>query len=59
MNMTIQSSIKDKILVAHNEASEAVNAPAKMLQGLDGQMKGRIDGALYYLDQIWVPLTGE
>nr|GEU49709.1 hypothetical protein [Tanacetum cinerariifolium] len=26
-NMTIQSSIKDKILAAHNEASEAVNAP--------------------------------
>nr|GEX28323.1 putative reverse transcriptase domain, ribonuclease H-like domain, aspartic peptidase domain protein [Tanacetum cinerariifolium] len=29
MNMTIQSSIKDKILAAQNEASEAVNAPAK------------------------------
>ncbi|GKC20190.1 putative reverse transcriptase domain-containing protein [Tanacetum coccineum] len=31
MNMTIQSSIKDKILAAHNEASKAVNAPAEML----------------------------
>ncbi|GKC62694.1 retrotransposon protein, putative, ty3-gypsy subclass [Tanacetum coccineum] len=28
MNMTIQSSIKDKILAAHNEAYEAVNTPA-------------------------------
>ncbi|GKA47914.1 putative reverse transcriptase domain-containing protein [Tanacetum coccineum] len=31
INMTIQSSIKDKILAAQNEASEAVNAPAEML----------------------------
>ncbi|GKE49185.1 putative reverse transcriptase domain-containing protein, partial [Tanacetum coccineum] len=35
MNMTIQSSIKDKILAAHNEASEAINAPTEMLRGLD------------------------
>ncbi|GJT69353.1 putative reverse transcriptase domain-containing protein [Tanacetum coccineum] len=39
MNMTIQSSIKDKILAAQNEASEVVNAPAEMLRGLDDQMK--------------------
>ncbi|GJR15969.1 putative reverse transcriptase domain-containing protein [Tanacetum coccineum] len=31
MNMTIQSSIKDKILAAQNEASEVVNALAEML----------------------------
>ncbi|GKB97393.1 putative reverse transcriptase domain-containing protein, partial [Tanacetum coccineum] len=31
MNMTIQSSIKDKILEAKNEASEAVNAATEML----------------------------
>ncbi|GJW04306.1 putative reverse transcriptase domain-containing protein [Tanacetum coccineum] len=31
MNMTIQLSIKDKILVAQNEASKAVNAPVEML----------------------------
>ncbi|GKG34369.1 putative reverse transcriptase domain-containing protein, partial [Tanacetum coccineum] len=54
MNMTIQSSIKDKILAAQNEASEAINAP-----GLDNQMERRSDGALYYLDRIWVPLTGD
>ncbi|GJW98127.1 hypothetical protein Tco_0179935 [Tanacetum coccineum] len=58
MNMTIQSSIKDKILAAQNESSEAINAPAEMLQGLDDQMKHRCDGTLYYLDRIWVPLMG-
>ncbi|GJS39993.1 putative reverse transcriptase domain-containing protein [Tanacetum coccineum] len=39
MNMTIQSSIKDKILATQNEASEAVNAPAEMLRELDDQLE--------------------
>nr|GEZ30408.1 putative reverse transcriptase domain-containing protein [Tanacetum cinerariifolium] len=39
VNMTIQSSIKDRILAAQNEAYEVVNAPAEMLLGLDKQMK--------------------
>ncbi|GKD48267.1 putative reverse transcriptase domain-containing protein [Tanacetum coccineum] len=59
MNMTIQSSIKDKILAAQNEASEAVDAPAEMLPGLGDQMERRSDEALYYLGQIWVPLMGD
>nr|GEZ60256.1 putative reverse transcriptase domain-containing protein [Tanacetum cinerariifolium] len=59
INMTIQSSIKDKILAAQNEAFETVNAPKEMLRGLDDQMERRSDRALYYLDRIWVPLTGD
>ncbi|GJY35688.1 putative reverse transcriptase domain-containing protein [Tanacetum coccineum] len=59
MSMTIQLSIKDKILVALNEAIKAVNAPAEMLQGLGDQIEHRSDRALYYLDQIWVPLMGD
>ncbi|GJR93563.1 putative reverse transcriptase domain-containing protein [Tanacetum coccineum] len=59
MNMNIQSSINDKLLAAQNEAFEVVNAPAEMLRGLDDQMERRSDGALYNLDQIWVPLAGE
>ncbi|GJU77120.1 putative reverse transcriptase domain-containing protein [Tanacetum coccineum] len=59
MNMTIQSSIKDRILMAQNEASEVVDAPAEMLRGLDKQMERRSDGARYYLDRIWVPFTGD
>ncbi|GJZ78825.1 putative reverse transcriptase domain-containing protein, partial [Tanacetum coccineum] len=42
-----------------NEASEAVNAPAEMLRGLDEQMKHRSDGTLCYLDRIWIPLKGD
>ncbi|GJW19063.1 putative reverse transcriptase domain-containing protein [Tanacetum coccineum] len=30
-----------------------------MLRGLDEQMKRRSNEALYYMDQIWVPLTGD
>ncbi|GKC93210.1 putative reverse transcriptase domain-containing protein [Tanacetum coccineum] len=45
MNMTIQSSIKDRILTAQNEASEVVDAPAEMLRGLGKQMKHRSDRA--------------
>ncbi|GKA21131.1 putative reverse transcriptase domain-containing protein [Tanacetum coccineum] len=48
-----------KILEAQSEASEAVDAPTEMLQGLDEQMKYRIGGALYYLDRILVPMTGD
>ncbi|GKA84926.1 putative reverse transcriptase domain-containing protein [Tanacetum coccineum] len=59
MNMTIKSSINDRILAAQNEASEVVDAPAEMLRGLDKQIERRSDRAWYYLDRIWVPLMGE
>ncbi|GJT91274.1 putative reverse transcriptase domain-containing protein [Tanacetum coccineum] len=55
----IQSSIKDRILAAQNEAYEVVDAPTEMLRGLDKQMEHRSDRAWYYLDRIWVPLTGD
>ncbi|GJY41992.1 putative reverse transcriptase domain-containing protein [Tanacetum coccineum] len=42
INMTIQLSIKGMILAAQNEASE---------------IERKSDGALYYMDQIWIPLT--
>ncbi|GKB58311.1 putative reverse transcriptase domain-containing protein [Tanacetum coccineum] len=59
MNMTIHSRNKDWILAAQNEASEVINAPVKMLRGLDKQMEHKSDGVWYNLDRIWVPLTGD
>ncbi|GKC19606.1 hypothetical protein Tco_1021756 [Tanacetum coccineum] len=56
MNMTLQSSIKDRILAAQNEASDE---SARLQKGLDKMIKLRNDGALYYLDRIWVPLKGD
>nr|GEU84052.1 hypothetical protein [Tanacetum cinerariifolium] len=55
MNMTLQSSIKDKILAAQKEAP---NESVELKRGLDELIEHKGDGALYYLDQIWVPLKG-
>ncbi|GJZ13954.1 reverse transcriptase domain-containing protein [Tanacetum coccineum] len=56
MNMTLHSSIKDRILTAQKEASDEF---AGLQKGLDEMVELRNDGALYYLDQIWVPLKGD
>nr|GEV95595.1 putative reverse transcriptase domain-containing protein [Tanacetum cinerariifolium] len=53
MSMTIQSSVKDKILVAQGEASKVENATAEMLCGLDQQMKKKEDGSLYFINRGW------
>ncbi|GKB78892.1 hypothetical protein Tco_0945787 [Tanacetum coccineum] len=55
MNMTLQSSIKDRKLAAQKEASGESEG---LQRGLDEMIKLRNDGALYYLDRIWVPLKG-
>nr|GEZ53775.1 putative reverse transcriptase domain-containing protein [Tanacetum cinerariifolium] len=59
MSMTIQSSVKDKILVAQHEASKIENAPAEMLRGIDEQMEKKEDRGLYFMNRIWVPLVGD
>ncbi|GKB63469.1 hypothetical protein Tco_0919655 [Tanacetum coccineum] len=56
MNMTLQSSIKDRILMAQKEA---VDEFAGLQKGLDEMLEQRNDRTLYYLDRIWVPLEGE
>ncbi|GJY59216.1 putative reverse transcriptase domain-containing protein [Tanacetum coccineum] len=56
INRTLQSSIKSKILAAQEEASDESTG---LQRGLDEMIKCRSDGALYYLDQIWVPLKGD
>ncbi|GJR06101.1 putative reverse transcriptase domain-containing protein [Tanacetum coccineum] len=43
MSMTIQSGVKDKIVVAPNEASKVENAPGEMLRGLNQQMEKKED----------------
>nr|GEV23682.1 reverse transcriptase domain-containing protein [Tanacetum cinerariifolium] len=53
MNMILQSSIKDKILVAQKET---FNESMGLQRGLDEMVELRRDEALYYLDRIWVHL---
>ncbi|GJY05005.1 putative reverse transcriptase domain-containing protein [Tanacetum coccineum] len=55
MNMTLQSSIKDKILAAQKEASDE---SVGLQRVIDEMIKLRNDGAFYYLDRIWVSLKG-
>nr|GEY10101.1 putative reverse transcriptase domain-containing protein [Tanacetum cinerariifolium] len=58
LSMTIHSSIKARILEAHNEASKDLNILAKMLKGLDKQFDRKEDGGLYLAERIWVPVYG-
>ncbi|GJS13171.1 putative reverse transcriptase domain-containing protein [Tanacetum coccineum] len=43
MSMTIELSVKDKILVTSSETSKVENTPAEMLRDLDQQMEKRAD----------------
>ncbi|GJZ29935.1 hypothetical protein Tco_0574982 [Tanacetum coccineum] len=56
MNMTFQSSIKDRILTAQKEV---VDEFAGLQKGLDEMIEQRSNRTLYYLDRIWVPLKGD
>nr|GFB10695.1 retrotransposon protein, putative, Ty3-gypsy subclass [Tanacetum cinerariifolium] len=55
-DMILQSSIKDKILMAQKEV---VDEFAGLQKGLDEMIEQRSDGTLYYIDRIWVPLKGD
>nr|GFD59201.1 reverse transcriptase domain-containing protein [Tanacetum cinerariifolium] len=48
MNMTLHSSIKDKILAALKKARDE---SAGLQKGLDEKVKRKSDGALFYLDR--------
>ncbi|GKD87154.1 putative reverse transcriptase domain-containing protein, partial [Tanacetum coccineum] len=56
INMTLRSSLNDRILEAQKEASDE---SAGLQKGLDEMIKLRNDRALYYLDRIWVHLKGD
>ncbi|GKC18811.1 reverse transcriptase domain-containing protein, partial [Tanacetum coccineum] len=56
MSMTLQSSIKDRILAAQKEG---VDEFVGLQKGLDEMIEQRSDGTLYYLDRIWVPLKDD
>ncbi|GJT59933.1 putative reverse transcriptase domain-containing protein [Tanacetum coccineum] len=56
MNMTVQSSIKDRILAALEVVSDESTGLQKRL---DEMIELRSDVALYYLERIWVPLKAK
>nr|GEY87448.1 putative reverse transcriptase domain-containing protein [Tanacetum cinerariifolium] len=56
MNMILQSSIKDNILMAQKEV---VDESVGLQKGLDEMIEHKNDETLYYLDRIWVHLKGD
>ncbi|GJR47818.1 hypothetical protein Tco_1315921 [Tanacetum coccineum] len=53
MSMTIQSSVKDKILATSSETSKVENASEEMLCNLDQQMEKKVDdGPFEILERI-------
>ncbi|GJW08206.1 hypothetical protein Tco_1570629 [Tanacetum coccineum] len=52
MSMTIQSSVKNKILATSSETSNIENTPAEMLHDLDQQMEKRADDGC----TLWIKL---
>nr|GEY44408.1 reverse transcriptase domain-containing protein [Tanacetum cinerariifolium] len=50
LNITLQSSINDKILATQKEA---VDESARLQKGLDEMTEQKSGGSLYYLDRIW------
>nr|GEV49500.1 hypothetical protein [Tanacetum cinerariifolium] len=52
--------IHEKNYTTHDlELEEASGESAGLQKGLDEMIECRSDGALYYLDRIWVPLKGD
>ncbi|GKC45196.1 putative reverse transcriptase domain-containing protein [Tanacetum coccineum] len=45
--------------LSRKEREEASDKPAGLQKGLDEMIEHRSDGALYYLDRIWIPLKGD
>ncbi|GKD89677.1 hypothetical protein Tco_1365184 [Tanacetum coccineum] len=56
MSMTIQSSVKDKILATSSETSKVENTPAEMLRDLDQQMERKEDESFLADASLHVPL---
>ncbi|GJT09982.1 putative reverse transcriptase domain-containing protein [Tanacetum coccineum] len=52
MSMTIQSSVKDKILATPSETSKVENTPGEMLRDQDQQMEKRVDDGC----TLWIKL---
>ncbi|GKF68008.1 putative reverse transcriptase domain-containing protein, partial [Tanacetum coccineum] len=50
------SSIKDRILAA---LKEAFDESTRLQRGIDKMIEHRNEGALYYINRIWVPLKGD
>nr|GEZ61081.1 putative reverse transcriptase domain-containing protein [Tanacetum cinerariifolium] len=54
----VRAGVKAKILEAHSETSKEFNTPTELIRELDKQLERKDAGRLYFVDQIWFPLSG-
>ncbi|KAL8249523.1 hypothetical protein R6Q59_006391 [Mikania micrantha] len=59
MRMTVQTSLRDKILQAQQEAVERGNLWKELDCGAERQFKTKPDGVIYYQDRMWIPVVDE
>ncbi|GJY34339.1 putative reverse transcriptase domain-containing protein [Tanacetum coccineum] len=58
MALTIQSGMRGMILAAQSKALSQEDVREEKLYNLVQQMEKKVDGRLYFMDRIWVPLVG-
>ncbi|GJR57133.1 putative reverse transcriptase domain-containing protein [Tanacetum coccineum] len=58
MSMTIQSSLKAKILEAQGKAFKDLKAPTEWLRRLETHFERRDDEGIYFSNQMWISLVG-
>ena len=55
MSLTVQTSVRDRIIEAQLEAVADPEFLKAELPGLDKQLEKKGDSGLYFVDRIWVP----
>ncbi|KAD2392852.1 hypothetical protein E3N88_39829 [Mikania micrantha] len=55
MGMTVQTSLRDQILQAQQEAVESNNLRNEHDCGAEKQFETRPDGVVYFQDRVWIP----
>ncbi|KAD5803342.1 hypothetical protein E3N88_14702 [Mikania micrantha] len=59
MGMTVQTSLRDRILQAQQEAVARDNLKRELDCGAKKHFKTKQDGVIYYLDRVWIPAVDE
>jgi len=58
LGLTIQTGLTARIRDAQREALKPDHVKDESLRGMDKQFETKPDGALYFINRIWVPLHG-
>ncbi|KAD3336316.1 hypothetical protein E3N88_31835 [Mikania micrantha] len=59
MGMNVQTSLRDHILQAQQEAVARDNLERELDCGAEKHFKTKQDGVIYYLDRVWIPAVDE